>query len=41
MDLEHEGLEDEDVNMDHAYDGDEHGGNGVEDPHIGDLRVSN
>ena len=38
MDPENEGPEDEDVNMDHAYDGDDHGGNGVEDPPIGALR---
>ena len=34
VDPEHEGPEHEDVNMDHAYDGDEHWGNGVEDPPI-------
>ena len=38
MDLEHEGPEDEDVKMDPGNDGNEHGGNDVEDPPIGAPR---
>ena len=38
VDLEHERPEDEDVNMDHANGGNEHGGNGIEDPPIGAPR---
>ena len=38
MDLEQEGPEDEDVNMDYANGGNEHGGNGVEDPPLGAPR---
>ena len=34
VDPEHEGPEDEDVNLNHAYGGDEHEGNGVENPPI-------
>ena len=38
MDLEHEIPEEEDVNMDPSNGGNEHGGNGVEDPPLGALR---
>ena len=34
VDPEQEGPEDEEVNMDPAYEGEEHEGNGVEDPPI-------
>ena len=38
MDLEHEGPEDKDVNMDPGNGGNDQGGNGVEDPPIGAPR---
>ena len=38
MDLKHEIPEDEDVNMGPSNGGNEHGGNGVEDPPLGAPR---